>query len=59
MKVVIACDSYKGCMTSREVAGRIEMGIRQVDDAVITTSYVIGDGGEGTVEACHETCHGR
>ena len=59
MKVVIACDSYKGCMTSREVAERIELGIRQVDDAVITTSYVIGDGGEGTVEAFHETCHGR
>ena len=45
MKVVIACDSYKGCMTSREVARRIEEGIRQVDDAVITKSYVIGDGG--------------
>ena len=29
MKVVIACDSYKGCMTSREVARRIEEGIRQ------------------------------
>ena len=59
MKVVIACDSYKGCMTSREVARRIEEGIRQVDDAVITKSYVIGDGGEGTVEAFHETCQGK
>ena len=38
-------------MTSREVARRIEEGIRQVDDAVITKSYVIGDGGEGTVGA--------
>ena len=55
MKVVIACDSYKGCMTSREVAERIELGIRQVDDAVITTSYVIGDGGEGTGVSHQET----
>lgn len=58
MKVVIACDSYKGCMTSVEVADQIERGIRAVDESVETLSYVIGDGGEGTVMAFHETCHG-
>lgn len=58
MKVVIACDSYKGCMTSREVADRIEEGIHMVRGDIETVSYVIGDGGEGSVEAFHETCHG-
>lgn len=59
MKVVIACDSYKGCMTSREVAQRMEEGIWQVDSNICTKSYIIADGGEGTVEAFHETCHGK
>lgn len=58
MKVVIACDSYKGCMTSREVASHMETGIHQADSRIETVSYVIGDGGEGSVEAFHETCHG-
>lgn len=59
MKVVIACDSYKGCMTSREVAQHIEDGIRQEDAGICTKSYIIADGGEGTVEAFHETCQGK
>lgn len=59
MKVVIACDSYKGCMTSREVANRIEEGIHRVKADIETISYVIGDGGEGSVEAFHETCQGK
>lgn len=59
MKIVIACDSYKGCMSSREVASRIEEGIHQVRQDIETVSYVIADGGEGSVEAFHETCAGR
>ncbi len=59
MKVVIACDSYKGCMTSREVAQHIEDGIRQTGADICTKSYIIADGGEGTVEAFHETCRGK
>lgn len=58
MKVVIACDSYKGCMTSSEVAMHIERGIYEADPTIETISYVIGDGGEGTVEAFHQTCQG-
>lgn len=58
MNVVIACDSYKGCMTSSEVAMQIERGIHKADPTIETISYVIGDGGEGTVEAFHQTCRG-
>lgn len=58
MKVVIACDSFKGCMTSKQVATQITKGIHRLDPTIQTVSYVIGDGGEGTVAAFHETCHG-
>lgn len=59
MKVVIACDSYKGCMSSREVADNIEQGIHMAKQDIETVSYVIADGGEGSVDAFHETCGGR
>lgn len=58
MKVIIACDSYKGCMTSAEVASNITRGIQAVDETIDCMSYVIGDGGEGTVEAFRKTCGG-
>lgn len=58
MNVIIACDSYKGCMTSQEVAYQIEEGIHMVDSTVETIPYVIGDGGEGTIDAFCETLHG-
>lgn len=58
MKVIIACDSYKGCMTSKNVANQVELAIHSLDSSIETVSYVIGDGGEGTVEAFHETLHG-
>lgn len=59
MKVVVACDSFKGCMTSKEVAQHVENAIKQVDETVSVVKYVIGDGGEGTVDAFCETCHGE
>lgn len=59
MRVVIACDSFKGCMTSKQVAAQITKGIHRLDPNIQTIPYVIGDGGEGTVAAFHETCHGQ
>lgn len=58
MKVVIACDSYKGCMTSKEVATYIEEGIHHVDNTIETCKYHIADGGEGTAAAFHEIANG-
>lgn len=51
MKIVIACDSYKGCLSSYEVAQYIEKGIFMVDPSMVVSKYAIGDGGEGTVDA--------
>lgn len=55
MKVVVACDSFKGCLSSKQVAQHLKNGILQVDSSDEVLTYVIGDGGEGTVEAFHST----
>ena len=47
-KIVIASDSFKGSLSSAEVAKAVESGIlRAVADAE-TISFQVGDGGEGT-----------
>lgn len=58
MKVVIACDSYKGCMTSLEVAKYMMEGFHEFDSDITCYPYAIADGGEGTVEAFCTTCKG-
>lgn len=59
MKIVIACDSYKGCLSSYEVAQYIEKGIHYVDESIQVNKYAIGDGGEGTCEAFQIVTHGE
>ena len=53
-KIIIACDSYKGCLTSREVNEAIASGVKEwnADDAspeIITLE--MSDGGEGMLDA--------
>ncbi len=51
MRVVIAFDSFKGSLTSREAAEAARAGVlRAVGDANVRI-FPIGDGGEGTMEA--------
>lgn len=59
MRVVVACDSFKGCLSSKEAGKHIENGIHRVNEQIEVESFVIGDGGEGTVDAFHETCGGE
>lgn len=59
MKVVVACDSFKGCMKSDDVAKHVTNAIYQVDPDIEVKQYVIGDGGEGTVDAFAKTCGGE
>ena len=58
MKVVVACDSFKGCLKSEEVAYHVEQGIHRFDDTIDVISYAIGDGGEGSAEAFAKSCQG-
>lgn len=52
-KIIIACDSYKGCLSSREVNEAIASGVKEwnADDAspeIITLE--MSDGGEGMLD---------
>ena len=59
MKIVIASDSYKGCLTSLEVANAIQEGILEAIPECETTCVAVADGGEGTVEAIVENMRGK
>ncbi|HEX7057981.1 MAG TPA: glycerate kinase [Bacilli bacterium] len=51
MKIIVAPDSYKGCLTAFEVADAMEAGIRDAQSDAIIWKIPLADGGEGTVEA--------
>lgn len=51
MKIVIAIDSFKGCMTSLEAGHAAEDGVRRVFSNAEILVRPMADGGEGTVEA--------
>ncbi|MGB9679189.1 MAG: glycerate kinase [Thermoanaerobacteraceae bacterium] len=57
MQVLIAPDSFKGSLSSKEVAKAIEEGIKRVAN-ITTLKIPIADGGEGTVEALIESIGG-
>ncbi len=65
-KIVIASDSFKGCLSSMEVAESVEAGIKQVLPECEVVKVEMADGGEGTARALtravggelvHVPCH--
>jgi glycerate kinase len=58
-KIIVACDSFKGCLSSFEVAGAAEEGIRKVLPDCEVVGIPVADGGEGTTEALVDAMHGR
>lgn len=59
MRVVVATDSFKGSLSSREVADAFELGLRDHTPDCEVVKVVIADGGEGTTEALTESLGGR
>ncbi|MBV6715171.1 glycerate kinase [Paenibacillus chitinolyticus] len=60
MKIVIAPDSYKGSLSSKEAGLAIERGVRRAGIGNFTTSVIpMADGGEGTLECLMESSKGR
>ena len=59
MKIVIASDSFKGSMTSVEVAQAAEKGIHEVYPDCQVVAVNVADGGEGTVEAIVDALGGE
>ena len=51
MKAVIASDSFKGCLSSAEVALAVEKGILDAAPDADVLKVPVADGGEGTVDA--------
>ena len=63
MKIIIAPDSFKGCLSAKQATLAIERGIRKaVDNDKLNLEIIkvpMADGGEGTVEAIIEAVGGN
>ena len=59
MKIVVASDSFKGSLSSREVAQAAIRGIQKVLPECEVVAVNVADGGEGTVEAVVEALGGE
>ena len=59
MKIVIASDSFKGSLSSMEVAQAATRGIKAVYPDCHVIAVNVADGGEGTVEAVVEALGGE
>ncbi|MDI4649974.1 glycerate kinase [Cohnella hashimotonis] len=59
MRFVIAPDSYKGSLSSREVGAIMAAAIRREIPQAEIDVFPMADGGEGTVEALVGACGGR
>lgn len=58
-KIVIASDSFKGSVSSMEVAECAELAIHKVFPACEVVKIPVGDGGEGTVETLITAMDGK
>ena len=56
MKVIIAIDSFKGCLTSREANEAAVEGFRKAYPDAEIVKVPVSDGGEGYMEAFHAGC---
>ena len=59
MKLVIACDSYKGSASAAEAARALAEGAARVYPQARIETIPIADGGEGTVDAFLSAVPGR
>ena len=57
--ILLAFDSFKGSLTSREVADAFKEGVRSVAPDCIIHKVCLADGGEGTAEALVSTLGGE
>ena len=59
MRIIIAPDSFKECLTATQVAAAISKGIKKVVPEAEIVCIPIADGGEGTVEALVTATFGK
>ena len=58
-KIVIAIDSFKGCLTSVEANNAAAEGIRRAFPDTVIVQVPVSDGGEGFVDAFHAAMGGE
>ncbi len=58
-KIIVASDSFKGSLTSAQVAESVKVGILEVFPDCKVQKVIIADGGEGTVEAIIQAINGN
>ena len=59
MRVAVAIDSFKGCLTTLEAGEAVRCGILSACPTADVRVYPVADGGEGTVEAVVRGTGGR
>ena len=59
MKIIIANDSFKGCMTSKEACESVKRGILKANQNHEVVCYPMADGGEGTAQVLSEYVHAK
>jgi len=59
VKIVIAPDSFKGCLSAAQVSEAIQAGICAADRDITCEKVPLADGGEGTVDALVHATDGR
>lgn len=57
--LLLAFDSFKGSLSSAEVADAFAEGIRSLLPDTIINKVYMADGGEGTAQALVDSCHGE
>lgn len=58
-RVVVASDSFKGCLSSLQVADAVEAGVKSVCPSCEVVKLPVADGGEGTVQALATAMNGE
>ncbi len=58
-KIIIACDSFKGSLSSAEVAAAAAKGIRRELPVAEIIEVPVADGGEGTMSMLVDALHGH
>lgn len=56
MRVIVATDSFKGCLSSADAGEAVKRGILKADPAAEVKVVPISDGGEGLTESLYRMC---
>jgi glycerate 2-kinase len=59
VRIVVAFDSFKGCLSSNEIIKVCEAAVAEIDSSIQVCSLLIADGGEGTIDAVVKGSNGH